>query len=334
MAFVDQSSPPHSPDASMQPMPDSASSIGAVPLARYRFLFRNEAPLHLPEHSISIWRGSMGRALKQAICIVPRGRCDHCLLSSRCVYPHFFEQVAAHGAFAAPPRPFVLEYPGATGALPPGSELCLQMVLFGDANAWLPYIVHALEQLGRNGLGRERARLALLAVEQQDEQDNSRWWSILDHDLRRLQPRPAQIPAVPALPPSMRVQLSTPLRIKQQGRYLHPAAFTSRLFLRALHRRWRLLIDFFADGGSPPSLSNETLSGIALMDYDLQWRDWTRWSARQRQEMQLGGLCGHFDLDLRPVPMLWPLLWWGQWAHVGNATSFGLGAYHIELAND
>jgi hypothetical protein len=306
-----------------------------VPLARYRFHFRNAAPLHLPEYSLSLWRGSFGRALKQAVCVVLRGQCERCLLRSHCLYPQFFDQTLAHGAFAAPPRPFVLSYAGDHGRLTPGSELTLSMVLFGAANDSLPYIVHAMERLGRNGLGRERAGLDLLMVEQQDPQD--RWQAILDQDQRRLQPLAPAAPSVPTLESRLCVQLTTPLRLKFHGRHVRPQGFDAAVFLRALYRRWQLLSRFFGDDTLPQAPDDDQLAAITAEQVRLRWHDWTRWSARQGTEMQLGGLLGQFELDLRPLPRLWPLLWWGQWSHVGNAASFGLGGYRLingPCAND
>ena len=58
----------------------------------------------------------------------------------------------------------------------------------------------------------------------------------------------------------------------------------------------------------------------------LRWFDWGRYSQRQQQEMQLGGLLGsvHLQGDLAPFAQLLHL---GQWLHVGKNASFGLGGY-------
>ena len=41
-----------------------------------------------------------------------------------------------------------------------------------------------------------------------------------------------------------------------------------------------------------------------------------------------GFLLGTFDLS---GPDLAPPLWWGLWLHVGMGTTFGLGAYRLEV---
>ncbi|MGV6989749.1 CRISPR system precrRNA processing endoribonuclease RAMP protein Cas6 [Testudinibacter sp. P80/BLE/0925] len=60
----------------------------------------------------------------------------------------------------------------------------------------------------------------------------------------------------------------------------------------------------------------------------LRWRDWTRFSSRQQQTMQLGGLVGEWQLN-RVSSRVAQLLYLGQWLHVGKNASFGLGKYQI-----
>ncbi len=63
----------------------------------------------------------------------------------------------------------------------------------------------------------------------------------------------------------------------------------------------------------------------------LRWHEWTRYSSRQHTLMELGGLLGTFELSGPDLAPLWPLLWLGQWVHAGKGTTFGLGAYRLEL---
>lgn len=305
------------------PVPATASAT--LPLARYRFTLRTLQPAQLPRPAGSLWRGVLGRSLRKAVCLIPQQQCSDCLLNSHCVYPRFFERLGERGAFAAPPRPFVPEYSGPWGKVPVGERLSLHLVVFGSANTTLPYLIHAVQKAASTGIGRERARLRLATVEQQASDDPRQWTPIVDAQLRQLAPLPVTVPAPPPLPTTLRVQLLDPLRLKQDGHLVGPDRFTAQGFLQALQRRYRLLTGLFGSGEAPPPDPTTPV----LCGRDLHWRDWTRWSARQRSEMQLGGLLGHFDLDPPSVAALWPLLWWGQWLHLGSATSFGLGGYQL-----
>jgi CRISPR-associated endoribonuclease Cas6 len=63
---------------------------------------------------------------------------------------------------------------------------------------------------------------------------------------------------------------------------------------------------------------------------ELHWREWTRFSSRQKQEMTLGGVVGDWVIrgDLEP---LMPWLWLGQWLHVGKNATMGMGSYSLEV---
>lgn len=65
------------------------------------------------------------------------------------------------------------------------------------------------------------------------------------------------------------------------------------------------------------------------MGTQLHWHDQTRWSSRQQQSMKLGGLLGRLPLPAAGLDQLWPLLWFGQYVHLGKNTSFGLGQYRV-----
>ena len=67
------------------------------------------------------------------------------------------------------------------------------------------------------------------------------------------------------------------------------------------------------------------------LEGELVWRDWRRYSSRQRQEMVLGGVIGKVSLRGELAPFA-GLLATGQWLHLGKNASFGLGQYALEPA--
>ena len=69
---------------------------------------------------------------------------------------------------------------------------------------------------------------------------------------------------------------------------------------------------------------------IDFKNKQLEWFDWTRYSSRQAAEINMGGLVGTVELNMRGLNVFWPYLWLGQWTHVGKGTSMGMGAYTIE----
>lgn len=61
-------------------------------------------------------------------------------------------------------------------------------------------------------------------------------------------------------------------------------------------------------------------------DRRLVWQDWERYTSRQNQEMNLGGVVGRWYLKQVPAELL-PFIYLGQWLHLGKETAFGLGKY-------
>jgi hypothetical protein len=132
-------------------------------------------------------------------------------------------------------------------------------------------------------------------------------------------------------PNSITLQFLTPLRLQENGHALPPARLTPRQLLMALVRRASLLVEHHH--GQPlltPAQFTElahAANGIEGL-VQMEWRDWTRRSARQQCTMQLGGCIGTWTLtgDLAPF---WNFLRLGEYLHVGKEASFGLGQYRL-----
>ena len=150
----------------------------ALPLARYRVRFREQAPegawpLASPRAGYlgSAWRGAFGHALRKTVCVTRLPACDPCMLLRSCPYPFLFESRTPPGAakltrYPRTPGPFVLD--PADPRFDSGAEngtLNLGVTLFGSANDHLPYVVHALDNAGRYGLTARRVTLELLDVQ-------------------------------------------------------------------------------------------------------------------------------------------------------------------------
>lgn len=152
---------------------DTTDPSPPLPLARYRLRFRAIDPLRLPDYAGSAWRGAFGRSLKRLVCVTREPRCPDCLLYRSCAYPYVFETPSDPadellGKVGAAPHPFVLLPDGAArGVRVPGELLPLDLTLFGHGNRQLPYIIHALDQAGRQGMGPDRGALQLTEVWQQ-----------------------------------------------------------------------------------------------------------------------------------------------------------------------
>jgi hypothetical protein len=139
------------------------------------------------------------------------------------------------------------------------------------------------------------------------------------------------IPPVPAHLDEVWVELQTPLRLKRNNNLVGPRELDASIFLDAVVRRISLLARAHS-GGFPKVDFNAMKVQAAALQLDasqLRWHDWTRFSSRQGESMQMGGLLG--TLRLRGnLADFWPYLYAAQWAHIGKAASFGLGRIFLK----
>jgi hypothetical protein len=227
------------------------------------------------------------------------------------------------------PRPFILLPDAhASGACPPGTALNVQLTLIGHSNRQLPYVLHALEQAAKRGLGTQRGRSRLEAVCQQDRQGH---WQPIYQPGAPLQPHPVTTPPIPPCPQQVQVAVLTPLRLRHQSRYVSPERFSFGVWFAHLLRRIALLSQMHTDHPLNADFAGLVQHGhtVALHAPALYWQDGQRYSSRQRSHIPLGGLLGHFTLAGDVLAPFWPYVWLSQWTHVGKGTCMGLGGIQL-----
>jgi hypothetical protein len=309
-----------------------------LPVARYRFTFRMQQPLRLPDFAGSLLRGQFGAALRHTACITKAKTCAGCPLLATCPYPAIFETPAPAShelqRFSQVPNPYVIEPPPlGTRAVAAGGALSFGMVLIGRALDQLPLIVYALQRALREGLGAERARGELHDIVWECGECAESVWDAAGGRVRAHEPM-LDIPALDGCT-SARLEIATPLRLQDNGRPLRTDELSPRKLATALIRRTALLFEFHANlpglGAQAPKLARhaETLTD----ERALTWHDWSRYSSRQKQAMTLGGVLGTWTLRGEVAPLA-PWLWLGQWLHAGKNATMGLGAYTLSLSGD
>ncbi|WP_440941152.1 CRISPR system precrRNA processing endoribonuclease RAMP protein Cas6 [Immundisolibacter sp.] len=322
----------------MEPVPFAAltAPLAALPVARYRLHLTADTAVRLPAYAGSTWRGALGHALRRTVCVTDMRDCPDCLLYRSCVYPYVFETPPPERSeklrkYPAAPHPFVIEPWPDCREVAPGDAFGVDLVLIGRAQGQLAYFIEALRRAGQGGIGkgatRGEGRYVLTSVEQE-----AAGWQVIYTSGGRLEPQAAQTPAIPPLPAGrVRVELSTPLRLKVAEDLVTPERLRFRDFFSTLLRRLSLLSYFHTD--TPLDADFRTLvqaaEVVALSDADLQWHDWTRYSARQDALLRMGGLVGTFTLPGAALAPFWSWLWLGQWTHAGKGAVMGLGRYRL-----
>jgi len=305
-----------------------------IPLKSFRFYYESAYPIRLPDYPGSAWRGAFGHALKRTVCVVRNTPCNDCLLKNACAYSYVFEtpppaDAAKMRKYNAAPHPFVLRLPeSATNS----ARYSLDLILFGHGQRFFPYLLHALQTAGKNGIGGKRQVFELLQIDDIDAQGENRC-IYLDGTLQPQQP--AISPSVPDMPANIRLTFHTPLRIKQEQKNVTPDNFSFGALFSTLLRRISMISYFHTDTPLNTDFAGLTAKAqqISIAEKHLTWFDWTRYSSRQQMEMNMGGLIGDIALNTDGLEDFWPYLWLGQWTHIGKATSMGMGAYSIEAAS-
>lgn len=301
------------------------------PLLDLRFEAALEGPLALPPYPGGLLRGAFGAALRQLSCMTGFRTCVGCPLRATCPYPLLFEPPPADLAPVGLPRaqdglppPFILRLPEADPG--PDGQFSFGMRLVGHGIERLAYVIEAWRRVFARGLGQERVRGELVAVRAAGAGDPV--WE--GEEILR------PPPVAPTLEPAgaqVALVTRTPLRLQREGRPYDPAAVTPRAFIAAVIRRARLLAIHAGDEAQAEVAQWPVADWLALADGighrpALAWRNWHRFSARQRQRMNLGGLVGQWAWAEVPEPVQ-ALLRLGELLHVGKEASFGLGAFEI-----
>jgi len=304
-----------------------------LPFCRYIFTVRVLEPLRLPSFAGSLLRGSFGRSLRQLSCMTHMENCQDCPLLTNCPYTQIFEipppECHSLQKFSAVPNPYSIEPPqGGTRVLDTGDEFCFSMVLIGQALSHLPLIILAWERALAQGLNKSRSRCQLVSVHCEGDKEAI---YLAGGKVRPHQPVASPLPT---MEDTAVLEFTTPLRLQRHGRNVGLRELDARTLLIALARRYQLLCD--TQMRLPPQLDFAALDEAAQhidLKAEMRWRDWQRYSGRQKQAMPLGGLIGRINLSGNLAPFI-SLLSAGQWLHVGKETVFGLGHYLLHLSGN
>lgn len=305
--------------------------MNLLPVARYQFNFEVQTPLHLNFYSGSMLRGVFGHALRHLACMTKLADCKTCPLYRSCPYPAVFETPPPEHHplqdFSQIPPPYVIEPPPIGHKVySTGETLSFSMVLIGSAVYQLPLIIFAWQRAFARGVTKNESRAKLLNVIFEPHQANQQ--VVFDaRESDTLQEINISTTSLPVLEKEkLQLSIKTPLRIQQKGKVL-TQDMQARDFLIALVRRYYLLHEFHGENYIAPDFTalSESAKNIHC-ETAFKWCQWDRYSNRQQQKMTMGGVLGTITLSGELAPFL-SLLHLGQWIHVGNKTTFGMGLY-------
>lgn len=314
-------------------------------------------PVALNMHKGSALRGALFHALRgdegreSGFCVNKREQfCHRCPYHAMCPISSLLATVdEASERGIDVPRPYTIEPPtGAQTVYGPGERLQFGLTLFARALDLFPYVIVAVRDLERGGIGIARElpprsgvwRRGTFSVERivamnpltGDEQPVLQ----AGDDLVAVPDVPIRhgdvVAAAEATPTDGGVALEfvTPTRLVDQGRLLRRPLFLPlalRLFerLEALSGRY---------GGAALPIDRAALLPLAervrVVDDQTRWVELDSYSTRTRSRSPIGGFVGTVTVEGDLAPFL-PWLLWGQFTHVGKDAVKGNGMYWVGI---
>lgn len=300
---------------------------------------------HLPAYGGSMLRGSFGNIFRKVSCFKKIDiLCTDCPLKQSCAYAYIFQtspesSTAMHFAHNKQiPRPYIFEpLTGGKTEYIAGDDFKFRLILIGNAQKFMPFFILSFKELGAVGITPRRHKFSLSSI-------------IVRNDLAKREEeifcgetqivRNTNLPiifsdilkAAAEFGDSQEISLEflTPLRLKWNGEIL-----TSYIPFEALMQnitiRIQMLNIYHCDGNFCKNLSDlsRKSSGIEVASKNIKWRRIERYSSRMQAKDTLSGLVGSITYKGNLKNYL-PLLILGQYIHVGNKATFGLGKYILK----
>lgn len=296
----------------------------------------------LPRFAPATIRGAFGIKLKRVACVQMRhgGNCQACLLKNTCIYSYIFEphhQVEGKSLdIAEPPHPYVLmaQFNQTSVIYPKGSTIQWFLNLFGSRiNELLPYIILTAEYMGQAGLGRDRGKFAIDNIIGFDKSDAE---IIYQQSTGKLKlPLPIVNYDISANCESsasrVRIRFNTPVRIQRDGKFKVDLSFYDIVI--NIFRRYSLLVKYYQTNCPDIRVDKDLLeksNSVQIVESNLKWKSYSRYSARQKRRMILGGFVGDMVVTGNLGPFI-PLLNIGELINVGKNTSFGFGNFDYKI---
>lgn len=301
-------------------------SIAYIPV---HFYISFSSPAFADNQPLFVLRSVLGKELRSMCCIAHQSKCPECMYNKTCAYAFLFETILEQSNQVVPGRNRASHpYAFTQGQLVIGKsmqEYDFTITLFGKAIDYLPYIYAAFVRAGKNGLFKERVPFTVQKVLVGDKNilvspeqiDTNVAPYVFEYNLNDSSFNSSFKKG------EVLIELKTPLRFKVGGKY--SSIFSARDFMGCLFRRLSTLCSLYGNSeldGTYKYTANEQLQ---LTDKNLQWCENRHYSARQKDDMELGGVTGTFKLAGTFTQSDIKLLEFAHIANSGKNTNFGLG---------
>jgi hypothetical protein len=327
-------------------------------LVRLRFELDSLEAARVPAYKGDMLRMALLWWLSEFWCVMPERCREGCRRPGACLFgrlvqppadPDWPPSIRRLIGDTPPPAYAIWDRHDRRTQFEPGTSWSFELTLAGEmALRQIPAVVAAVQQGAERGMGRVRlcSRLRqvsslpgiegeerLLATEQPQPEGVALTWMgyRLEEICLGYEQAETWASAWQAPVRHLSLRFLSPVKIKQRGQWMDEPGFSA--VMRALVRRLRILSQVHG-GGEWPQVEYGPLLDVAE-DVRLEHAE-TIWTERERYSKSSGrhrlegfvGQAWYAGEDLRP---LLPVLWLGQWLHIGKAYVMGNGRYTIEM---
>jgi CRISPR-associated endoribonuclease Cas6 len=296
--------------------------------AAFEFVLVPADTIVFPEFKGNVFRGAVGKTLRNLTCAFKGKNCIDCLIRDKCVYSRIFESIHFEGEsilkkVEKAPHPFVLYVPEKYHLeYPVNKKIHFYLVLIGEAIEYISYFILAFEEIGKRGIGKNYTPFKLDAVLCSGKSIYNPLEKKVNRDFPILSGKGFMEKRQGVQ--SITIEMETPVRLKFNRKLQKHITF--EILTRNLLRRVQLLSALYC--GGPPRVDFKGLieesQKIKVADSKIHWVENTRFSYRQERDISMGGVSGSIEFTGNLDPFL-PLLEIGEYLHVGKGTAFGLG---------
>jgi hypothetical protein len=285
---------------------DSNGSV-TLPVGHFRFELEITRFMLLPAYKGSVFRSALGKVLRPTKCHSNEAKCHGRPDCFDCLYGAIFEPIPPHGCPDAgriedAPRPYVLTPPlTLRKSFHPGDFLAFELALIGSALDKLPFLLDAVTEVGRQGIGRKLEnrrgtyKVVRVGVEVRDEA-----LPMLDCPPQALYSNLPNDNALPGTPwkdiHTLSLTFVTPLCLKERGEPVIHLTFP--LLFERLVQRIFLLSALYGPKRGMPDFSSliQKAQAISVTKSNLFSYAWVRHSGKQQRNMRLVGIKGSIRL--------------------------------------
>lgn len=303
-----------------------------------RFAIEPIEEMTLSYYPATTLRGGLGYCLKQKLCIYDVKTCNQkCQNPSECSYTKAFEeQVGAliDSHYVSYARPYIIRTnKNYKNHYRQGEVFEFDLLLFGDMIKDYMSYIGAMIRFGEKGIGKNSEKFTVKWIKSIDATAEK-----IIFEYNQLLSKPSvlsfnEIYSEPKeLPKKLKIEFISPARVKFDGQYLYEISF--ELFVQNLVRRLKSMLYFHHDY----ILDNELAEFFidAAIDVETVHSEWNfesigRFSTRQKQKMNLNGVVGEMIVEGESLQRLYPLLYLGQFLHIGKQSAFGFGQYRLSI---